>query len=46
MQADMYNLYPAIEAVNALKGNYNFTMLPGEKSNFGSYSRAAKMSNA
>jgi len=27
MQADMYNLYPAIGAVNALRSNYNFTML-------------------
>ena len=25
MQADMYNLYPAIGAVNALRQNYNFT---------------------
>ena len=24
MQADMYNLYPAIGAVNALRSNYNF----------------------
>ena len=36
MQADMFNLYPAIGAVNALRKNYNFTMLPGEKSDFGS----------
>ncbi len=36
MQADMFNLYPAIGAVNALRSNYNFTMLPGEKSDFGS----------
>ena len=36
MQADMYNLYPAIGAVNALRSNYNFTMLPSEKSDFGS----------
>jgi deoxyribonuclease-1 len=28
MQADMYNLYPAIGAVNALRQNYNFQMLP------------------
>ena len=38
MQADMYNLYPAIGAVNALRSNYNFTMLPSEKSDFGSCS--------
>jgi deoxyribonuclease-1 len=31
MQADMFNLYPAIGAVNALRSNYNFTMLPSEK---------------
>ena len=36
MQADMFNLYPAIGAVNALRSNYNFTMLPTEKSSFGS----------
>lgn len=36
MQADMFNLYPAIGAVNALRRNYNFTMLPGAKSDFGS----------
>ena len=38
MQSDMYNLYPAIGAVNALRSNYNFTMLPSEKSDFGSCS--------
>jgi deoxyribonuclease-1 len=36
MQADMFNLYPAIGAVNALRSNYNFTMLPAVKSDFGS----------
>ncbi|MFT6905951.1 MAG: deoxyribonuclease-1 [Oleiphilaceae bacterium] len=36
MQADMFNLYPAIGSVNALRSNYNFTMLPDEKSRFGS----------
>jgi deoxyribonuclease-1 len=36
MQADMFNLYPAIGAVNALRSNYNFTMLPAAKSDFGS----------
>ncbi|QFU21282.1 endonuclease [Shewanella eurypsychrophilus] len=36
MQADMYNLYPAIGAVNALRSNYNFTMLPSTASSFGS----------
>lgn len=30
------SLYPAIGAVNALRSNYNFTMLPGVNSNFGS----------
>jgi deoxyribonuclease-1 len=28
MQSDLYNLYPAIGAVNAMRQNYNFTMLP------------------
>lgn len=36
MQSDLYNLYPAIGAVNAMRSNYNFTMLPGDKSDFGS----------
>lgn len=36
MQADMYNLYPAIGSVNALRQNYSFQMLPGEVSSFGS----------
>jgi len=36
MQADMFNLYPAIGSVNALRSNYNFTMLPGTANSFGS----------
>jgi len=36
MQADLYNLYPAIGSVNALRSNYHFTLLPGEESDFGS----------
>lgn len=36
MQADMYNLYPAIGAVNAMRSNYNFTMLPSTPAMFGS----------
>jgi len=36
MQSDLYNLFPAIGAVNAMRSNYNFTMLPGEKPDFGS----------
>ena len=36
MQSDLYNLYSAIGAVNAMRSNYNFTMLPGDKSDFGS----------
>jgi len=43
MQADMFNLYPAIGAVNALRKNYNFTMLPSGQSSFGSC--AMKISN-
>ncbi|MGB0948434.1 MAG: endonuclease [Pseudoalteromonas marina] len=35
MQADLFNLYPAIGSVNALRSNYNFTMLPQTASNFG-----------
>jgi len=36
MQADLYNLYPAIGSVNALRSNYRFTMLPSDDSDFGS----------
>jgi len=36
MQADMYNLFPAMGSVNAMRSNYNFTMLPSVKSDFGS----------
>ncbi|GGB14550.1 endonuclease I family protein [Agarivorans gilvus] len=36
MQADMYNLYPAIGAVNAARSNFNFAMLSKAKSDFGS----------
>ncbi len=35
MQADMHNLAPAIGAVNAVRQNYNFTMLPGVANTFG-----------
>lgn len=35
MQSDMYNLYPAIGAVNAARSNYNFVMLTDQKSSFG-----------
>ncbi len=35
MQSDLYNLYPAIGSVNALRQNYNFTMLPSAQSDFG-----------
>jgi deoxyribonuclease-1 len=27
MQADMYNIYPAVGAVNAMRSNYNFTQM-------------------
>ncbi len=36
MEADLFNLYPAIGAVNAARSNYNFVMLPDSKSSFGS----------
>lgn len=36
MQADMYNLYPAIGAVNASRSNYNFTMFGAMGNSFGS----------
>ncbi|WP_199438537.1 endonuclease [Vibrio owensii] len=36
MQSDMHSIYPSIGAVNASRSNYIFTMLPSEKSDFGS----------
>ncbi|MGB1298177.1 MAG: endonuclease [Psychrobium sp.] len=35
MQADLYNLFPAIGSVNAYRSNFNFVMMPSEKSDFG-----------
>jgi deoxyribonuclease-1 len=35
MQADMYNLVPAIGEINGLRSNYSFAMIPGEKREFG-----------
>ena len=35
MQADMYNLYPAIGAVNALRSNFRYGLLPSVKPTFG-----------
>jgi deoxyribonuclease-1 len=35
MQADMYNLVPAIGQVNALRSNYSYAMIPGEPRRFG-----------
>ncbi|BEI26604.1 endonuclease [Vibrio fluvialis] len=36
MQSDLYNLAPSIGAVNGMRKNYNFTMMPNAKSSFGS----------
>ena len=35
IQADMHNLTPAIGAVNALRRNYNFALLPDAENTFG-----------
>ena len=35
MEADMYNLVPAIGEINGLRSNYSFAMIPGEKRVFG-----------
>ena len=34
MQADLYNLFPAIGSVNAYRSNFNFVMMPSQKSDF------------
>jgi deoxyribonuclease-1 len=36
MQADMFNLFPAIGSVNALRSNYNFAMQSAVNNSFGS----------
>ncbi len=36
MQSDMYNLFPAIGAVNAMRSNYNFVARVDSESEFGS----------
>ena len=36
MQADMYNLFPSIGAVNAIRGNFQYSELPGVAPDFGS----------
>ena len=35
MEADLYNLYPAIGEVNGLRSNYSMAMIPREKREFG-----------
>ena len=35
MQADMFNLYPAIGEVNGRRSNYSMAILNGEKREFG-----------
>ena len=35
MQADMYNLYPAVGEVNGLRSNYSMAMIPGNHYRFG-----------
>ena len=35
MQADMYNLYPAIGEVNGRRSNYSMAIISGEKREFG-----------
>lgn len=35
MEADLYNLVPAVGEINGLRSNYSFAMIPGEKRAFG-----------
>lgn len=46
MQSDMFNLYPAIGSVNAMRSNYNFVMLPDGSSSFGSCDMQIKENKA
>ncbi|KJG37783.1 endonuclease I [Photobacterium angustum] len=43
MQSDMYNLVPAIGAVNAARKNYNFTMLPKTQNSIRSFGTCAML---
>ena len=36
MEADMYNLWPAIGEINAARSNFRMAIIPGEKREFGS----------
>ena len=45
MQADMYNLYPAIGAVNALRSNMKFTQLKNSKQSQNIFSKAKSYIN-
>lgn len=35
MESDMHYLVPAVGEINALRSNYSFAMIPGEKRDFG-----------
>jgi len=35
MESDMYNLVPAVGEINGLRSNYSFSIIPGEKREFG-----------
>lgn len=35
MESDLYNLVPAVGEINGLRSYYSFTMIPGEKREFG-----------
>jgi len=35
MESDMYNLVPAVGEINALRSNYSFGIIPGERREFG-----------
>ena len=37
MEADMYNLFPAIGEVNGLRSNYPMTIIKGEEREFGKW---------
>ncbi len=46
MQADLYNLRPAIGEVNGRRSNYSFTMLEGEEREFGTCNMEIRDSKA
>jgi endonuclease I len=44
MEADLYNMQPAIGEINRLRSNYSMEMIPGDKREFGACDLAGENS--